>query len=585
MAYTGLPGINTTEVDNSQVNVVDNSTVVATVGLARKGIVNSKVLVKSEQDLINIFGAPLVSGGIPSTQVIDYGIYAAREVLKETSNVYFVRATNGTEVYSGVGLSGTSATSATSVSIPVTALASSAITTYPEGYSPNDIGDFTTIASSLDVHANAPGVWGNDIAISVITPAMTALSTSALVDWVYKYDEPANVSAANARWKSIFKINVYVKNTSDSFASLWSSISAAPAESFYVSHDYTVLDNSGNSMFVEEIVNGNSAYIYVKSNLVMPAYTPTYLQLAGGVNTTFATQAAASYQAAWRFYSNKSSQSIDIFDVTPYNGTANTNAVDTTLASVVDSVISQRMDVFAPVNVGKLTDVTKSAILTADFAGPGSGTVSNPSYWGKYCGWQQVYDPYNAVRVWLPNSIFAASVIARTDRVANRWDAPAGTDFGGIPAAKQNISLSDIELGDLYSRYNINSVKRIAGVQYVWGQKTAQLKNTARDRINVRRMLLYVERNVENILAGFLFKGNSPKTRERVSSLINNFMSGVKTGDGVQSFRVVADDSNNTETTIAQNILNVDLYIQPTYAIEYINLKVIITADSVTVSE
>ena len=90
MAYTGLPGVITTEVDNSQINVVDNSTVVATVGLARKGIVNSKVLVKSEQELISTFGAPLVSGGIPSTQVIDYGIYAARESLKETTNVCFV---------------------------------------------------------------------------------------------------------------------------------------------------------------------------------------------------------------------------------------------------------------------------------------------------------------------------------------------------------------------------------------------------------------------------------------------------------------------------------------------------------------
>lgn len=586
MAYTGLPGVVTTEVDNSQINVVDNSTVVATVGLARKGIVNSKVLVKSEQELISTFGAPLVSGGIPSTQVIDYGIYAARESLKETTNVYFVRATNGTEVYAGVGVSGTSGTSASSLALPVTALASSAITsTYPEGYSANDIGDFTSISASLDIHANAPGVWGNDIAISVITPAMTAAGTSALIDWMYKYDEPNNVLSANARWKSIFKINVYVKNPSDTFSNLWPTISASPVESFYVSHDFTVLDNSGNSLFVEEIINGVSKYIYVKSNSVMPAYTTTYLQLSGGVNTSFTAQATANYQAAWRFYSNKSSQTIDIFNVTPYNGTASSNAVDASLASVVDSVISQRMDVFATVNVGKLTDTTKSNILTADFAGPGSGTVSNPSYWGKYVGWQQVLDPYNSVRVWLPNSIFATSVIARTDRVANRWDAPAGTDFGGVPAAKQNIALSDIDLGDLYTRYNINSVKRIAGIQYIWGQKTAQLKNTARDRINVRRMLLYVERNVETILAGFLFKGNSAKTRERASSLINNFMSAVKTGDGVQSYRVVIDDSNNTDITIAQNILNVDLYIQPTYAIEYINLKVIITADSVTVSE
>lgn len=586
MAYTGLPGINTTEVDNSQVNVIDNSTVVATVGLARKGIVNTKVLVKSEQELIQTFGAPLVSGGIPGSQVIDYGIYAARETLKETSNVYFIRATNGTEVYAGVGLSGTSAQSASAVSLAVTASATSAIIgTYPEGYSPDDIGDFSSVTYPFEVHANAPGVWGNDIAVSVITPAMDVGATSGLVDWKYRYDDPANVSASNAKWKSIFKVNVYVKNSTDTFANIWSSISASPAETYYVSHNYAILDNSGNSLFADELINGKSNYIYVRSNGVLPAYTTTYLALAGGVDGTFGTQASSSYQAAWRFYGNKSSETLDIFNVTPYNGVASSNYVDTSLASTVDSVISKRMDVFAVAPVGKLTSVTKATILADDFAGVGSGSVSNPSYWGKYVGWQQILDPYNSVRVWLPNSIFAAAVIARTDRVANRWDAPAGQDFGGVPAAKQNIKLDEIDLGDLYERYNINCVKRIAGVQYIWGQKTAQLKHTARDRINVRRMLLYVERNVENILAAFLFKGNSSKTRERVTSLINNFMSAVKTGEGVQSFKAVVDDTNNTPTSIAQNILNVDLYIQPTYAIEYINLKVIITADSVTVSE
>jgi len=581
MALNRLPGIVTTEVDNSQVNIVDNTTVVATVGLARKGIVNSKVLVSSEQDLITKFGAPLVSGGVPGTQTIDYGIYAAREALKESNNVYFVRLTNGTEVYAGVGLSGT--ISASSVSLPVTATATSGVTSnYPDGYSANDIGDFSSNPTSvLDVHAIAPGIWGNDIAISVITPSQSG--TNGLVDWKYKYDD--NTSAANAKWRSIFKLNVYVKKPTDTFANIWSSISATPDESFYVSNDYAILDNSGNTMFVDEVVNGNSNYIYVRSNTVMPGYTSTYFQLAGGVDTNFATVSTASYQAGWAFFSNKSSEAIDLFSVTPVNGNASTNLVDTGFASTVDGVVGKRLDVFAVTNVGKISDKNKTQVIAADFAGPGSGTVSNPSYWGKYVGWQQILDPYNSVRVWLPNSVFAVEAMARVDRVANRWETPAGIDFGGVPAAKQNLALSDADMGDLYENYNINSVKRIGGVQYIWGQKTAQLKNTARDRINVRRMLLYVERNVENILAGFLFKGNSDKSRERISSLINTFMASVKTGEGVQSYRVVCDGTNNTATTIAQNILNVDLYIQPTYAIEYINLKVVITADSVSVAE
>ena len=117
------------------------------------------------------------------------------------------------------------------------------------------------------------------------------------------------------------------------------------------------------------------------------------------------------------------------------------------------------------------------------------------------------------------------------------------------------------------------------------GTKDCQLLTTARDRLNVRKMLIYVEDNITAILNGFLFTGNTQKARERVSSLINAFLSGVLAGNGVQSFRVVCDNSNNTSTTIAQNILNVAVYIQPTYTIEFISLTVTISSDSVSVSE
>ena len=83
-------------------------------------------------------------------------------------------------------------------------------------------------------------------------------------------------------------------------------------------------------------------------------------------------------------------------------------------------------------------------------------------------------------------------------------------------------------------------------------------------------------------LNGFLFKGNTTKERERVTSMVKAFMQTVLTGGGVQSFKVVCDGTNNNTSS---NTLVVDLYVQPTYTIEFIKLNTIISASSVTTAE
>lgn len=583
MVNTGYPGVIRSEEDLSQVNVVDNSTVIATLGLAKKGLVNSRVLVKSPNELVNVFGTPLVSGGRPENQIIDYGIYAAIEGLKETTNVYFTRLTNGTERYSAVGVGGSFSGAASATTIVTSAKPTSdALAAYQNGYLPNDNGDIGSSNTPLDVYAVGPGVYGDDIAVRVVTPYASAVAgLSADVDWMYNYDESVDVSSVNAKWKKIFKVQIYTKKSYESFTTLFASISASPAETFYVSNDYTVLDNSGNAMFADEVINGKSQYVYVKASGVMPAYTSNYLALSGGVDSTLTT--TADHSTGWSIYSNKDVK-IDVVSPVPVNGSTANAAVSTSTLTAINGVLSKRMDFISPVQVGGINSKTKNALIL-DSVSVTAGTVSNPSYFAKYAGWQLVLDPYNSLRVWLPNSIFAAAIYARTDRVAFPWEAPAGTDLGGIPSSQTNLKLDEADLGEMYKTYNINTARRISGVQYIWGQKTAQLKKTARDRINVRRMLLTVENNVEAILSQFLFKGNTDRNRERVVSLITNYMSGVKVDGGVEEFKVVVDSTNNTSTTIAQNILNVDLYVKPVQTIEFINLRLIITADSVSVGE
>jgi hypothetical protein len=282
----------------------------------------------------------------------------------------------------------------------------------------------------------------------------------------------------------------------------------------------------------------------------------------------------------WGLFANKETSPVDVAFVTPrtMNSYSDPNEI-----AALDSLVGQRLDFTGYIQATALTSTSVNSIIQDS---SNIVVASNPSYFGKYVGWNLVFDRYNKVRVYLPNGIYGAEVSLRASRVGNPWDAPAGIAVGQLPSGTQNVNLTPAQAGPLYNQYNLNTIKFLNGIGgVIWGQKTAQLLTTARDRLNVRKMLIYVEDNITSILNGFLFTGNTVKARERVSSLINAFLSSVLAGNGVQSFRVVCDNSNNTSTTIAQNILNVAVYIQPTYTIEFISLTVTISSDSVSVSE
>ena len=565
---TNYPGTVINEIDNSLVFNASYGSYVATMGRATKGIANSRVLLHTEKELISTFGIPMVSGSYPLISSIDYGIYAAKKVLEETGNTWYVRLTDGTEKYAGVTTSGTYT--------PISAYATSAYSTqvgYENGATTSDILDLRTTAGLSELRFNAigPGKYGNNIAVQVLTVASSGTSE---FDWNYVYDNtPADPTA---KWRKIFKVKVFVKDSADA---TFASVSASPAETFYCSTDLMMVDNVGNSLFVEDVINGNSKYIYVRSvltNGTNPTQLTAVTALTDGDDSTLTTPVDTA-GVAWSFFTNKETSPVDILLPVPKQKDTATY----TDLTAISTLLGNRYDFVTPLQVGNLTATTEATIKAADTTLQNS-IPSDNSYYAKYVGWTLVYDAYNASRVYLPNSILAASVMARVDRIAKPWEAPAGLERGVIASGKQNVEISPAVGGRLYD-LNLNTIKFVNGTgNVIWGQKTAQLKNTARNRLNVRRGLLVIEKNVERILNNFLFRGNTPKERTKATTLVSSFMQGVLAGGGVQSYKVVADETNNNTSS---NTLNVDLYIQPTYTIEFIKLNTIISASSVTTSE
>jgi hypothetical protein len=175
--------------------------------------------------------------------------------------------------------------------------------------------------------------------------------------------------------------------------------------------------------------------------------------------------------------------------------------------------------------------------------------------------------------------------MARGDNIANPWDAPAGIDRGTLSVLDARKVWSMDDIGKLYDK-NLNTTRFIRGTGHVmWGQKTAQLKRSALDRINVRRNLLYIENNIEPALLPFVFENNTDKTRLRIFTIVDEFLAGVQAGGGLTAYQVVCDTTNNTPTVIDSNQLNVDIYVQPVRAAEFIQFTTVVTRSGVSFSE
>ena len=160
---------------------------------------------------------------------------------------------------------------------------------------------------------------------------------------------------------------------------------------------------------------------------------------------------------------------------------------------------------------------------------------------------------------------------AQNDRVAHEWFAPAGLNRGGLSnvlEAKTRLTHAE---RDLLYEGRINPIASFPGQGVVvFGQKTLQAKPSALDRINVRRMLIRIKKFIASSSRYLLFENNTVATRNRFLNIVNPYLDSVQSNQGLSSFRVVMDDSNNTPDVIDRNQLLGQIYLQPALSVEVI---------------
>ena len=178
----------------------------------------------------------------------------------------------------------------------------------------------------------------------------------------------------------------------------------------------------------------------------------------------------------------------------------------------------------------------------------------------------------------VPSSIVALGALAKTDSISQPWFAPAGFSRGSL----ETITSTDVRLNaadrDTLYEARINPIANFPNKQFViFGQKTSQLARTALDRVNVRRLVLEVKRQIGLIAQRLLFEQNNKATRDRFIASASSRLATIQLGQGIEDFRVVMDSTNNSAEDVDNNRLNGKIIIVPTRAVEFIAIDFVIT--------
>lgn len=385
--------------------------------------------------------------------------------------------------------------------------------------------DIDGVEDVLEITANGPGKWGNSIAVSVSETVNEAFMLTVFYD---------NVQV------EVFNVSLEEKK-----------------------------DGYGRSMYIEDVVNGNSLYIRVKHDPSVdgnPAVTQKEV-LSGGSDDTLAPESGAII-AAWDKFAVKEETEVNIL--------INAGWASPEVQNKMLAVAESRGDSIAIIDTPETEETVQKMIEYNN-----EELNANSSFGAIYAPWLDVYDQFNDRRVSIPPSGYVAAAYANTAQVAEVWNAPAGSRRGVLNVLGVKRVFSEADRDALYSA-NINPIQSFVGegIQ-IYGQKTLAREASALDRVNVRMLMNMLQTSMRRALQPFLFENNTEFVRENIESILNNYLDDIQLRGGLYDFLVTCDESNNTAQVIDNEQLIVDVFVKPVRVAEFIQLNTVITATGV----
>jgi phage tail sheath protein FI len=206
-------------------------------------------------------------------------------------------------------------------------------------------------------------------------------------------------------------------------------------------------------------------------------------------------------------------------------------------------------------------------------------TEIDSNYTAVYYPWIQISDTENNANLYIPPTAEVVRNLAFTDNVAHPWFATAGYNRGIVNCIRARIAL-DQESRDVLYPGRINPIATFSDVgNVIWGNRNLQLRDSALNRLNIRRLLLQARRLIVAVANRLLFDPNDAQVRSQFLSLVNPILDNIRKERGLTDFRVslvneVEDDDRNT--------LRGKIFIKPTPTLEFIELEFVVTPTSVS---
>lgn len=396
-------------------------------------------------------------------------------------------------------------------------------------------GEGTASASLFTLSAKSPGAWG---------AGLTVATTPGVVE-------------ATATKVPTFNLVVYLDGVE---VERWNEVSTDLASSRYV----------------RTVINTYSKYISMAADPATPpnadwffsASTFTFLKDASNQTVTDGDAVAEEdYNAAI----GSKLEAIE--------GVLIMNAVGQSGATVVNTLIQKaesRGNSFVVIDPSDETVV----------ANIGFGIINSyqtTSYAAVYYPMLKMTDPTKtgpaAIRDTYPGGAVVGAYI-RNETARTVAKAPAGYSSDIRNAIGLTNTFTTAETGQLYDTYGVNLFKMIPGAGVIINGTRTLDKTTPGKYIPIRRSLNFLKQALQEATQFAIFEPNDERLWSRMSmtaaAILGDFWrsGGLKGGSANQAFYIVCDETNNTENTITNGEVHLEVGVALQYPAEFVVINV-----------
>ena len=336
-------------------------------------------------------------------------------------------------------------------------------------------------------------------------------------------------------------------------------------------YENVVFDDDTSSDYAETVINLVSPNITISDSAGGTPVSTIY-PLTGGSNGT-ATAAVD--------YTNYKDGDVSVFeDFAPLARPLvfflpAVQSLGSGIADVYDAATSwsESNNGFVVVETGS----DKTVAQAVSFA----GSLGDTSVAAVYYPWVYIADPLGrgtgSLRKIGPSGAVVGLYLT-TDANAGVFKAPAGigTKFQGVVAVEKTFSSTELDTMNA-STSPVNPIRQIPGAGLsVMGARTLKQDGTANKYVNMRRSLIYIKKNLQNLTEFAIFENNDERLWARINTALGSFLNeyrnqgGLRGATATQAYFVKCDAENNSAAQIANGEVHIQVGVALQYPAEFI---------------